>query len=86
MVFWQFILTEFTDGYKTFNPQFGFLAIGINHEQQHQELLMADIKNTLGTQKLMPAYGDAINEYWPCGTPGWIDLSEQVVTIGVNEA
>jgi len=33
-----------------------FLTIGINHEQQHQELLITDIKYILGTNPLMPAY------------------------------
>ena len=31
--------------------------IGINHEQQHQELLVYDIKYILGTQPLLPVYG-----------------------------
>lgn len=32
------------------------LAIGLNHEQQHQELLIYDIKYILGTNPLFPAY------------------------------
>lgn len=37
------------------------IEIGINHEQQHQELLVYDIKYILGTQPLFPAYGAAFN-------------------------
>jgi ergothioneine biosynthesis protein EgtB len=33
-----------------------FLVIGINHEQQHQELLVTDIKYILYNNPLMPAY------------------------------
>ncbi len=32
------------------------LIIGFNHEQQHQELLMTDIKYILGNNPLLPAY------------------------------
>lgn len=32
------------------------LEIGINHEQQHQELMMYDIKYILGTNPIFPAY------------------------------
>lgn len=34
----------------------GLLLIGFNHEQQHQELLMTDIKYILGNNPLFPAY------------------------------
>ena len=37
------------------------LVIGFNHEQQHQELLMTDIKYILGNNPLFPAYKDSIN-------------------------
>jgi ergothioneine biosynthesis protein EgtB len=32
------------------------IELGLQHEQQHQELLLTDIKFILGTQALMPAY------------------------------
>ena len=35
------------------------LAIGLHHEQQHQELMLTDIKHALGTSPLLPAYDEA---------------------------
>jgi ergothioneine biosynthesis protein EgtB len=34
------------------------LELGLNHEQQHQELLVTDIKYILGNNPLFPAYGE----------------------------
>ena len=39
------------------------LEIGINHEQQHQELLLTDIKYILGHNPLLPVYSENITEH-----------------------
>jgi ergothioneine biosynthesis protein EgtB len=38
------------------------IDLGIHHEQQHQELLLTDIKHVLGVQPLSPAYRDDLPE------------------------
>lgn len=38
------------------------LWLGFNHEQQHQELLLTDIKYILGHNPLFPAYSTALSE------------------------
>lgn len=38
------------------------VTLGFNHEQQHQELLMTDIKYILGNNPLFPAYKTASNK------------------------
>ena len=38
------------------------LILGFNHEQQHQELLLTDIKYILGNNPLFPAYDTSIKE------------------------
>jgi ergothioneine biosynthesis protein EgtB len=37
------------------------VTLGLHHEQQHQELLLADIKHILGHNPLAPAYGGAVD-------------------------
>lgn len=37
----------------------GLVELGLNHEQQHQELMVTDLKYNLSTNPLRPAYHDA---------------------------
>ncbi len=41
------------------DDQINIIEIGLNHEQQHQELLVTDIKYILGNNPLFPAYGES---------------------------
>lgn len=61
------------------------VVLGINHEQQHQELLLTDIKNIFAFNPLRPAYRDdlAIIEAASAVTaPGWLERPGGVGMIG----
>lgn len=59
------------------------LNLGLNHEQQHQELLITDIKYILGHNPLFPAYSDDINwEQQKEEEKGFITIPEGIYNIG----
>jgi ergothioneine biosynthesis protein EgtB len=58
------------------------IEVGINHEQQHQELLAYDIKYILGNQPTFPVYDGTFTQQKEEQTEGWIDIQEGVYTIG----
>ena len=59
------------------------LEIGLNHEQQHQELMLTDIKHVFSVNPLRPAYRDA-----PAGPSGpapalrWLEYDEGLYDFG----
>lgn len=59
------------------------VVLGLNHEQQHQELLLTDLKYTLGHNPLFPVY-DANNAFVDQENKfeGWVDIQEGVYQIG----
>ena len=64
------------------------LNIGINHEQQHQELLLTDIKYNLSVNPLNPAYradlpaASSVPAFTPAGDTGWSRFDGGLVDIG----
>lgn len=61
----------------------GLILIGLNHEQQHQELLYTDIKYILGHNPLFPAYSDSEKENFIQATSNkFIEMNEGVYEIG----
>ena len=64
------------------------ITLGIQHEQQHQELMITDIKHVFSSNPLLPAY----REHEPdCGETAvvplsmdWVDVPEGVYEIGTN--
>src|SRR3546814_20015829 len=65
------------------------LALGLNHEQQHQELLLTDIKHVLFCNPLAPAYR-AQDGFEQAGRPAgraapplrWVDIAGGVQETG----
>jgi ergothioneine biosynthesis protein EgtB len=61
------------------------IVLGLNHEQQHQELLLMDIKHVLGANPLFPAYAGAPTPVpRPVPAPRWIEHAGGVVPIGYD--
>jgi ergothioneine biosynthesis protein EgtB len=48
----------FLNGGQATEEALRILELGLNHEQQHQELLVTDLKYILGNNPLFPAYGN----------------------------
>jgi ergothioneine biosynthesis protein EgtB len=60
------------------------IELGIHHEQQHQELLLMDIKHVLSRNPLHPAYAHALDLTLP-GEPvpiSWIDVAGGIEPVG----
>jgi ergothioneine biosynthesis protein EgtB len=65
------------------DEQKDIFLLGLNHEQQHQELLYTDIKFILGHNPLFPAYNLKGIEYVEAQQKmEWIPISEGVYEIG----
>ena len=61
----------------------GLVELGIQHEQQHQELLLMDIKHVLSRNPLRPAYdGLCPLATAPIGSPAWTEFDGGVRQIG----
>lgn len=61
------------------------INLGLNHEQQHQELLLTDIKYILASNPLFPKYGkDIPEETKNQGSNSWVQIPEGVYKIGFN--
>ncbi len=57
--------------------------LGINHEQQHQELLITDLKFTFGHNPLFPVYSESSNLVQGINQEsGFVRIDEGVYTIG----
>ena len=63
------------------------IELGVQHEQQHQELIVTDIKHVLSSNPLLPAYHEL--EPRPVATPpavGWRRVDEGLYEIGFEGA
>ncbi|MBD3298245.1 MAG: ergothioneine biosynthesis protein EgtB, partial [candidate division Zixibacteria bacterium] len=68
------------------------VTLGINHEQQHQELLMMDLKHIFASNPMLPAYqGRPTQQHKPAdgsvppyAPPRFVDFDGGIVEIGAN--
>lgn len=59
------------------------IILGINHEQQHQELLITDLKHTLSYNPIFPVYKENFNLTAQKNTAeGWLEIPEGIYEIG----
>ncbi len=58
------------------------IELGFHHEQQHQELLLMDIKHVLSLNPLRPVYAGAPAKRSEPGALGWVDVTGGLVEIG----
>ena len=56
--------------------------VGLHHEQQHQELLLTDVKHALGSNPLKPAYVADFRLPAAVDEDGWCAVDGGVVTVG----
>ena len=58
------------------------IVLGLNHEEQHQELLATDIKYILGNNPLFPALNHEEKKPSTSTQQSWVHIDEGVYTIG----
>ncbi|HVM66032.1 MAG TPA: ergothioneine biosynthesis protein EgtB [Acidimicrobiales bacterium] len=60
----------------------GLVELGLHHEQQHQELLVMDIRHVLSCNPRRPVYGPLPWAASGAGPRGWVDHDGGLVEIG----
>jgi ergothioneine biosynthesis protein EgtB len=60
------------------------IILGLNHEQQHQELLATDIKYILGNNPLLPAFEEKKNAPHAVPDQNWVTIGSGLYEAGYN--
>jgi ergothioneine biosynthesis protein EgtB len=58
------------------------IELGFHHEQQHQELLLMDIKHVLSRNPLEPVYAGRPRDHCEPDALGWVDVEGGLVEVG----
>lgn len=66
------------------HPAWTVLELGLHHEQQHQELLLTDIKHVFWTNPMRPAYRPTPLPSPEAVTQGWESIAEGLYEIGAE--
>ena len=65
--------------------QLELLTLGIHHEQQHQELILTDIKHLLSCNPTNPIYFYSNSkETFPSADSEWIEFNGGLIDVGSN--
>jgi ergothioneine biosynthesis protein EgtB len=64
------------------HPAWAIIELGIHHEQQHQELLLTDIKHVFWTNPLKPSYRDALPSTRQADSLSWKTFDAGIRRIG----
>lgn len=68
---------------EIWNEAAAVIEIGNHHEQQHQELILTDLKYLLAQNPLLPVYRDRVISETPAPTDiNWIKFDEGMVKVG----
>ena len=68
---------------ETFDQVATIINLGLHHEQQHQELLLTDIKHVFSCNPLQPTFRPATTARTVAVAPlDWLDYDEQLAGIG----
>ncbi len=64
------------------------VELGLNHEQQHQELMLTDVKHLFAQNPLLPEFrpGSGAPSGAPAGPLGWAGFEEGVYWVGTDDA
>ena len=82
----QRLLRQVTEGEAPWREVEAIVALGLNHEQQHQELLLTDILHAFWCNPLLPAYdpapAPALRLAAQPAPQKWVEMQGGVVPIG----
>ena len=62
------------------------LTLGLHHEQQHQELILADLKHAWAANPCSPSYRDIPTEHGAPPARAWLSFPERLTSIGHDGA